>query len=57
MYVYDPYNYRVRWSCSDNDYIATCDEFPSLSWLEHTADGAIIGIRKLVREVVADMED
>ncbi|MCM2359843.1 MAG: type II toxin-antitoxin system HicB family antitoxin [Geobacteraceae bacterium] len=32
-----------------------CAEFPSLSWLAHTPEAALKGIRKLVSEVIADM--
>ena len=27
------YTYRVSWSADDAEYVATCAEFPSLSWL------------------------
>jgi predicted HicB family RNase H-like nuclease len=31
-------------------------EFPSLSWLEDTPEGALQGIRTLVRKVLSDMK-
>ena len=34
-----------------------CAEFPSLSWLEETQEGALSGIRSLVRECLSDMEE
>ena len=49
------YNYRVAWSHEDREYVGTCSDFPSLSWLDTTQDGALHGIQKLVREVLADM--
>ena len=52
----DHYNYRVIWSKEDGEHVALCDEFPSLSWLSKTPEGALRGIRKVVAEVVADME-
>jgi hypothetical protein len=32
--------YRVSWSKEDNEYVATCVEFPSLSWLDQSRSGA-----------------
>lgn len=53
--VADPYTYRIGWSAEDAEFIGTCVEFPSLSWLDEDEDAAFRGIRKLVRETVADM--
>jgi len=52
----DRYTYRVTWSEEDNEHVGLCAEFPSLSWLSATPEAALKGIRKLVSEVVADME-
>jgi predicted HicB family RNase H-like nuclease len=52
----DRYTYRVTGSKDDNEHIGLCAEFPSLSWLSATPEAALKGIRKLVSEVVADME-
>jgi len=52
----DRYTYRVTWSEDDSEYVGLCAEFPSLSWLSATPEAALKGIRKLVSEVVADME-
>src|SRR5262245_25063862 len=49
------YTYRVAWSGEDGDFVGTCLEFPSLSWLATTQDEALHGIRDLVRDVVADL--
>ncbi|MCY4655052.1 MAG: hypothetical protein OXC95_18035 [Dehalococcoidia bacterium] len=51
----DRYTYRVIWSDEDEEYVGLCDEFPSLSWLSPTSEGAFSGIRRLVSESVADM--
>lgn len=51
----DKYTYRVTWSEEDSEYVGICAEFPSLSWLAHTPEAALKGIRKLVSEVIADM--
>lgn len=53
----DHYNYRVTWSQQDREHVGLCVEFPSLSWLAPTADEASKGIRQLVREVVADLQN
>ena len=52
----DRYTYRVTWSEDDNEYVGLCAEFPSLSWLSGTPEAALKGIRKLVAEIVSDME-
>ncbi|MGZ8163160.1 MAG: type II toxin-antitoxin system HicB family antitoxin [Methylobacter sp.] len=33
-----------------------CTEFPSLSWLAPTPEAALLGIRQVVTEAVADMQ-
>jgi len=52
----DRYTYRVTWSEDDHAYVGLCAEFPSLSWLALTPETTLKGIRKLVAEVVNDME-
>ena len=52
----DPYTYRVTWSEEDQEYVGLCAEFPSLSWLEGTHEKALAGIRKLVKDTVADLK-
>ena len=51
----DRYTYRVTWSEEDGEHVGLCAEFPSLSWLEKTPEKALLGIRRLVRESIADM--
>jgi predicted HicB family RNase H-like nuclease len=51
----DRYTYRVTWSGDDDEYVGLCAEFPSLSWLARTPETALKGIRKLVADVVKDM--
>ena len=50
------YTYRVTWSPEDNEHVALCAEFPSLSWLAKTPEAALKGIQKVVANVVADMQ-
>ena len=52
----DHYTYRLTWSPEDKEHIALCVEFPSLSWLSESPHEALAGIRKLVSEVLSDME-
>ena len=49
------YTYRVTWSAEDEEYVATCLELPSLSWLAGTQDDALRGMRDLVAETVTDL--
>jgi predicted HicB family RNase H-like nuclease len=49
------YTYRVTWSAEDGEYVATCLEFPSLSWLAESRNDAIDGLERLVAESVEDM--
>ena len=49
------YTYRVTWSVEDDQYVATCVELPSLSWLADTQEDALRGLRDLVAEVVRDL--
>ena len=52
----DRYTYSVTWAQEDNEYVGLCAEFPSLSWLASTPEAALKGIRKVVADVVADLE-
>lgn len=51
------YTYRVTWSAEDEEYVATCLELPSLSWLADTQEGALRGLREIVAEAIQDMGD
>ncbi|AYQ41823.1 putative HicB family protein [Burkholderia aenigmatica] len=51
----DHFTYRVTWSPEDGEHVGLCAEFPSLSWLDGTPEGALAGIRQLVAEIVRDM--
>lgn len=52
----DKFTYRVTWSEEDTEYVGLCAEFPSLSWLAESPEKALKGIRKIVAEVIFDME-
>lgn len=49
------YTFRVSWSAQDDQFVATCVELPSLSWLATTSEEALSGLRALVADVVAEM--
>lgn len=51
------YTYRVTWSVEDDEFVATCLELPSLSWLADTQEDALAGLRNLVAQVVHDLDD
>ena len=52
----DQYTYRVSWSEEDQEHVATCAEFSSLSWLDKSPEKALKGIRKVVAECLVDLE-
>lgn len=49
------YTYRVSWSDEDQEFVAICAEFPSLSHLAGSQAEALEGIGRLIGDVVADM--
>lgn len=49
------YSYRVIWSEEDREYVGLCAEFPGLSWLADTMEGALKGITRVVSGVIKDM--
>ncbi len=51
----DHYAYRVTWVDEDSEYVGLCLEYPSLSWLDESPETALMGIRKVVHDVVEDM--
>ena len=52
----DHYTYRVTWSPEDGEHVGLCVELRSLSWLAATPEAALLGIRQMVSEAVADMQ-
>lgn len=50
------YAYRVVWSAEDQEFVATCAEFPSLSWLAPDQVQALQGLENLVSDVLDDLE-
>jgi len=51
------YTYRVTWSTEDDEFVAVCVEFPSLSWLASSQVEALTGLDDLIAETVADMQE
>lgn len=51
------YTYRIAWSAEDGEFLATCLEFPSLSWLAANQLEALQGLEAVVRDVIDDMQD
>lgn len=49
------YAYRVTWSGEDGEFVATCAEFPSLSWLADSQAAALQGLVDLVADTVGDL--
>lgn len=52
----DHYTYRVTWSSEDNEFVGLVAEFPLLSWLSAEQIDALVGIRSLASDVVAELE-
>jgi predicted HicB family RNase H-like nuclease len=53
--VSNHYTYRISWSQDDGEHVATCAEFPSLSYLASDEIAAMRGIKDLVQDVVDDL--
>jgi predicted RNase H-like HicB family nuclease len=51
------YTYRVSWSVEDGEFVASCLEFPSLSWLAASQVEALEGLVSLLRDTLADLEE
>ena len=51
----DHYTYRLAWSAKDAEFIATVVEFPPLSWIAGSRDGALAGLTSVAEEVLQDM--
>ena len=49
------YTYRVTWSVEDDEFVATCAEFLSLSWLADSQAAAFQGLVHVVADTVADL--
>ena len=49
------YTSRVTWSVEDDEFVATCAEFPSLSWLADSQPAALQGLVDLIADTVADL--
>lgn len=50
------YTYRVAWSDEDQEFVATCAEFTSLSFLANKQTHALNGIVDTVKSIIKDME-
>lgn len=49
------YTYRVTWSVEDQEFVATCLEFPSLSWLAETQVDALSGLETVIANAIEDL--
>jgi predicted HicB family RNase H-like nuclease len=50
------YAYNVTWSVEDQEFVAACAEFPSLSWLAPSQMEALQGLQAMLTDVIGDME-
>jgi predicted HicB family RNase H-like nuclease len=51
------YSYRINWSDEDNEFVATCVEFPLLSWLAPSQSEALQGFGDMLHDVITDMQE
>jgi hypothetical protein len=49
------YRFQVAWSPEDDAHVATCQEFPSLSWLSDDPVSALSGLQDLIAELAEDL--
>jgi hypothetical protein len=42
------YSYEIFWSNEDNQYVAVCHQFESLSWLDDTPQAALQGLINII---------
>jgi len=52
----DRHIYTIKWSDEDDEFVATCCEFPSLSYLDESQSKALAGIQRLVQRVTKDLQ-
>jgi hypothetical protein len=50
------FQFEVRWSSEDSEYVGLCRQFPSLSWLAPSESEALQGIRRLVVDVLEEVK-
>ena len=48
--------FLVHWSEEDEEWVATCDKFPSMSWLAGSAREALTGLMNQTLETITDMK-
>jgi predicted RNase H-like HicB family nuclease len=48
--------FLVRWSKEDEEWVATCNKFPYLSWLGNSAREALAGMMSQTLETINDMK-
>jgi hypothetical protein len=48
------FTFRTTWSEEDGEWVGSCDKFPSLSHLSKYRSIAMIGILRLVADVLVD---
>ena len=57
MINYKHYTYRITWSEEDQEHIALCAEFPSLSYLAAKPEKALEGLFCIISEIIEDMAE
>lgn len=52
-----PYSFRVFWSAEDAEWVAVCEQMPSLSCLNRDMVAAMEGVQSIVADYVDEQED
>ncbi len=49
------YHYTIKYSEEDKEFVATCKEFPSLSYLDINSEMALKGLKNMINDIIKDM--
>lgn len=48
---------KITWSARNQEFVGTCPDFPKLSWPDSDPAKALNGIKQLVADAIANMEE
>ena len=51
------YKYKLHWSENDEEWVAECEEYSLLSWMDADPLKAIAGFALMIEEIEADKDD
>lgn len=50
------YKFKVEWSSEDQEYVASVDKYPSLSWLDVDPSVALDSLIVMLEEIEEDLD-